>query len=286
MTKNIHTLVDDIYKVIEGEGGWDAAISKHCAEGMEAIFNERLADKQTSREPTLRLSGLGNPCRRKLWYSINEADGGEDFPPSTRLKFLYGDLLEQLLISLAIAAGHRVEGMQDQLTVGGIQGHRDCVIDGITVDVKSASTYSFRKFKEGNLRSDDPFGYISQLSSYVYGGRNSEVESHPTLGAFLVIDKTLGHLCLDMYDFGPEIDTKEADVKEIIWQMDQPTPPDKPFEPKPDGKSGNMKLGTVCSYCAFKEKCWPEVRTFLYSTGPRYLTTVAREPAEHVKEVK
>lgn len=284
MDKSIHTLVADIYKVIEGNGGWDATISKHCASGVEDILNSRLAQERTSKEPALRLSALGTPCRRKLWYSLNEPDGGEDLPPSTLLKFLYGDILEQLLISLAIAAGHRVEGIQSVLEVEGITGHRDCVIDGITVDVKSASTYSFNKFKEGSLRSDDPFGYISQLSSYVYAGRDDPVESHASLGAFLVIDKTLGHLCLDMYDFGPELDTKVDTIAEIKWQMDMPTPPDRAFEPEPDGKSGNMKLGTVCSYCGFKEKCWPEIRTFLYSTGPRYLTTVENEPK--VMEVK
>jgi hypothetical protein len=42
------------------------------------------------------------------------------------------------------------------------------VIDGVTVDVKSASKYGFEKFLKHNLREDDPFGYISQLSSYVY----------------------------------------------------------------------------------------------------------------------
>lgn len=278
MTKSIHTLVPDIYAVIEGNGGWDETISRHCAEGMQDIFNGRLATERTSREPTLRLSALGSPCRRKLWYGINEPDGGEDLPPSTLLKFLYGDLLEQLLISLAIAAGHDVQGLQSTLEVGGIKGHRDCVIDGITVDVKSASSYSFNKFKEGNLRSDDPFGYVSQLSSYVYAGRSDEVESHPSLGAFLVIDKTLGHLCLDMYDFGPELDRKEAEVEKIKEQMAQPTPPDRAFDPVPDGKSGNMKLSTVCSYCSFKEKCYPGMRTFLYSTGPRYLTNVAKLP--------
>ena len=50
------------------------------------------------------------------------------------------------------------------------------------------------------------------------------------------------------------------------------------IEPEPDGKSGNTKLCTQCSYCDFKKICWPHMRTFIYKGGPRYLINVAREP--------
>jgi hypothetical protein len=39
-----------------------------------------------------------------------------------------------------------------------------------------------------------------------------------------------------------------------------------------------MKLGTGCSYCAFKKHCWPGLRGFAYSGGPRYLTNVVKTP--------
>lgn len=275
---SINTLVKDIYNVIETGGGWDETVSRYCADLMETVFNERLANERGEYAPALRLSQLGTPCERKLWYSLNEPNEGGSLAPYTRFKFLYGDLLEQLLISLAIAAGHRVEGVQDTLTVHGIKGHRDCVIDGITVDIKSASSYSYKKFAAGNLRDDDPFGYISQLSSYVYAGRDSPVDSHPSLGAFLVVDKQNGHICLDMYDFGPEINRKEGEIAHLKEMVTQPTPPPRGFESEPEGKSGNQKLGINCSYCDFKEKCWPEMRTFLSSRGPVFLTEVKREP--------
>ena len=59
-----------------------------------------------------------------------------------------------------------------RLAVHGIKGHRDAVIDGITIDVKSASRYGMQKFKDISYRDDDPYGYISQLSSYVYAGKD------------------------------------------------------------------------------------------------------------------
>ena len=81
-------------------------------------------------------------------------------------------MIEELALTVAMAAGHDVKGQQGKLNVHGIKGHRDAVIDGMTVDVKSASPYAFKKFKDGTLRDDDPFGYISQLSSYVYAGKD------------------------------------------------------------------------------------------------------------------
>ena len=285
--KTIDTLVQDIFSVIEGKGGWDATVSEFFKETVSSAVDVRLSppkEEDGRSRGGLRLSNMGTPCTRKLWYTCNtDQEGGsierEPLPPHTRLKFLYGDILEALLISLAKAAGHRVEGTQTQLHVAGIKGHRDCVIDGITVDVKSASSYSFNKFRDGRLREDDPFGYVSQLSSYVYAGRSdTTVECHPTLGAFLVVDKTLGHICLDMYDFGHEIDTKEEDFEEIKRLVSMSTPPPRAYEDQEEGKSGNMKLGVSCSYCEFKQGCWPGLRTFLSSRGPVFLTKVEREP--------
>lgn len=280
----ISTLVKDIYSVIQGEGGWDAAVSKHCSDRIAATLEQRMSPSEQQPRGGLRMSAMGTPCQRKLWYNVNSEREQEDLPPFVRFKFLYGDILEDVVISLAKAAGHKVEGEQDQMDIGGIKGHRDCVIDGITVDVKSASTRAFDKFKSGALRSDDPFGYISQLSSYVFAGRDHEVESHPTLGAFLVVDKTTGHICLDMYDFSHELETKEADFEKIKVMVQQHTPPEREFCAVPDGKSGNLKLSAACSYCSHKGECWPGLRSFAYSGGPRHLTRVVVEP--NVREIK
>lgn len=277
----ISTLVKDIYSELENRGGWDAAITDYFVDTMRDFAETRMQtpEEVEHRGGTLRLSQMGVPCDRKLWYSINQQGDASSLPASTLLKFKYGDIIEALVLSLAKAAGHDVQGEQDVLYVEGIKGHRDAVIDGITVDVKSASSYAFKKFASGGLREDDPFGYISQLSSYVFAGRDHEVESHETLGAFLVIDKQNGTLCLDMYDFGPELDNKLEEFQKKKDIVAQEFPPERTFSDEPDGKSGNRKLGVNCSYCDYRTTCWPNVRTFLYSGKPRFLTHVAREPA-------
>lgn len=281
--KTIDTLVRDIYDVLDHKGGWDATVSQYLAGTLAETIDRRLTPPEEERKGSLRMSNLGQPCNRKLWYHIHEDYDGEELRAPTKLKFLYGDILEDLLISLAKAAGHEVTGEQDTMEIAGIKGHRDCVIDGVTVDVKSASSFSFKKFKDHDLRNNDPFGYISQLSSYVYAARNDPLVKDKKGGAFLVVDKQHGTLCLDYYDLTPEIDTKEVVVEHTKKEVNGPTPPPRAFSPVADGKSGNKKLPMNCSYCDHKHSCWPKLRTFLGSRGPVYLTEVKREP--RMKEI-
>ena len=171
--------------------------------------------------------------------------------------------------------------MQDRLNVHGIKGHRDAVIDGMTVDVKSASPYSFKKFKEGNLREEDPFGYISQLSSYVYAAKDDPKVTNKTEGAFLVIDKVNGNVCLDVYDFTEELKTKEKEVNHLKDMVTWEQPPDRGFDPVPQSAknpNGNEKLSSACSYCDFKKECYPGLRKFIYSDRPVFLTKVVKKP--------
>lgn len=233
-------------------------------------------DGGRSHVPALRMSNIGSPCERKLWYSINASEQREELPPATRMKFLFGDILEALLLFLAEAAGHDVQGTQDTQEIEGVKGHRDAVIDGVVVDAKSASTYSYKKFENHELESNDPFGYIDQLQSYLYAGQTDDIVTDKERAAFLVIDKTLGNICLDVHkkkDF--PYDALYRYKKEVV---NSPEVPERGFEPEADGKSGNKKLGTNCSYCDFKSVCHPNLRTFLYSNGPRFLTHIAKVP--------
>jgi hypothetical protein len=55
--------------------------------------------------------------------------------------------------------------------------------------------------------------------------------------------------------------------------------PEDRIPPVPQSKtSPNTKLDMTCNYCEFNRICWPEARTFLYSTGPVHLVDVVNEP--------
>jgi hypothetical protein len=276
-TKHISTLVRDIEDVVAKKGGWDSVASEYFKQTASEAMDRRFAIPE-ERKPTLRMSNIGTPCKRKLWYYLNTESKEGGLPPSTMLKFAYGDLIESLLLSLAKAAGHTVEGEQDEIIVDGIVGHRDAVIDGVTVDVKSVSTMGFSKFKRNELRADDPFGYMKQLTGYVYGAKDDPKVTDKTGGAFLVMDKQHGHLHLDYYDLEHELILFPSVVGSAKVLSTLPTAPYREWEAIPDGKSGNMKLPAACSYCDYKWTCWPALRGFAYSNGPVYLTKVANLP--------
>lgn len=289
--KTIDTLIDDINAELLHRGGWDAVVTEYFVSSMRDVAVSRF-EEYTEHKPSLRMSNMGRPCKRELWYRINTPDDGETLPPQAHLKFLFGDIWESVILSLARAAGHDVRGEQDELEIAGIRGHRDAVIDGFTVDVKSASPYSFTKFQSGDLRDNDPFGYISQLSGYVAAGYERDDTIDPKTGYFLVVNKVSGELCLDGYTFTDEELDKRGDfenTKELVTHIE---PPARGFEPEDDGyknpktkmfvKNGNKVLGTNCSFCDFKHKCHPGLRTFLYRTGmgskPKFFTHVTKEP--------
>jgi len=259
----------------------------------EALFDERAKELGFSMGPTLkrqlvksprvgtlRMSNIGTPCARKLYYSVNSPDDPlrEELRPDTKLKFLYGDLTEEMILTLVSLSGHEVQHTQGRVSIEGIWGTFDAIIDGVLFDVKSASKYSFRKFKEGKLADDDPFGYIPQLMSYLYSLKDDDRLLYKEQAAFLVFDKEGGSFCADIHDKPHWFDQIPQLFQIRKDQTASPDVPQRKYEPVPDGKSGNMKLPMQCSYCEWKFKCHPDVRIFISSNGPVFLTTVQREP--------
>lgn len=265
--KTIDTLIQDIYDLLEKEVEIKEEDAIEFGKTLGQMLVRRLSYKR--EKPTLRLSNVGTPCKRKLWYTVNTPQLAEKLDAPTRIKFLFGDITEELVLFLARLAGHSVEREQEEVSVAGVKGHIDAIVDGELVDVKSASPYSFEKFKEGLTDETDGFGYRVQLGSY-----------RSALGLprahFLPVNKVLGHLHVDTHaDDGTDYLEVVAEAKRAVQS---PEPPERGFNDVPDGKSGNRKLGVQCSYCSFKDACWPGLRTVPYANGPRFLTRVVREP--------
>lgn len=276
MRKSLDTIVQDIYDLFERGHKVDPERTDQFAKSLANVVSERLHSYTEQREATLRMSNLGKPDRQ-LWYEVRGGVAKEGLAPHTKLKFLIGDLWESVVLFLAREAGHEVTHEQSEVEVGGVVGHIDAIIDGTVVDVKSTSTFAFKKFKDGTLADDDPFGYIEQISGYA--------TAFDTDGAFLAGDKQNGHLALHKVSKEEvnAIDIKGR-IEHIKEVLEQDVPPDRCYEPVPHGTSGNLVLDTACSYCAFKHHCWSDVnngvglRTFLYSKGPTHFVHVEREP--------
>jgi len=281
--KKIDTIVEDIYSLFEkkNEELTEKEVDK-CIDDFASSVKVHVKDflKQMPQDkPRLRLSTIGRPDRQ-LWYDFKKPHN-EPLAPSTRIKFLYGYILEELLIMLASISGHKVTQQQKQVEVEGVKGHQDCFIDGVLVDCKSASGIGYSKFKYNNLSNNDPFGYLPQISAYAEGNGVDEA-------GFLVINKSTGELCYTKVHSLEMINAKDR-VKKIKKVVNSDTPPDKCYSAVPDGKSGNYKLDTACMYCNYKFDCWSDsndgkgLRVFNYSTGKRYFTQVEKEP--NVEEV-
>jgi len=283
--KSIDTLVKDIYDLFDPLVDVDLdekevdtqldSFTKSLKETLKTFLNEVPTDRRN-----LRLSAIGKPARQ-LWYGKNSKEKPQPLEPSTRVKFLYGHMLEDLLILLSRLAGHTVTDLQKTVYVNGIKGHQDCVIDDVLVDIKSASASAFKKFEENTIHKDDPFGYIAQISAYAEANNVDEA-------AFLAIDKSSGKICLTPIHSLGMINAKER-IDYLKGAMEQDNPPDRCYSDTPDGASGNRKLAFGCFYCEHKRVCWADknegkgLRVFNYANGNRFLTQVKKMP--NVEEV-
>jgi len=281
MSKTIHTLVNDIYRLMETKEAEESvdveAEIEKFGENMKTLMRTEFGRTRTRDSRTLRLSNIGRDDR-VLWNVVNGTEK-EAIQPATYIKFMYGHLIEEMLLFLTRMAGHSVTDEQKVCEVEGIKGHMDCKIDGIVIDVKSASSFGFKKFKDGTLAMDDAFGYVDQIKAYAHACGETEF-------GWLAMDKANGHLAVLKYDLedtqAPIYKYIKGDIRERIRHVKKLVGLSEPetfcSDSVPDGKSGNIKLGIKCSYCQYKKHCYPEVRKFAYSYGPKFLIKVENEP--------
>lgn len=274
----IDDLVGDIYALLDEDSHHEPSEEnlKWIGNAVQELLRSRLSARERAAA-TLRFSSLGRPDRQ-LWYQTHAPDKAERMLPKTYFKFLYGDVIELLLLFLAKEAGHEVTHEQAEVEVDGVKGHVDAVIDGVTVDCKSASSYSFNKFVSGAFVSSDPFGYVKQISGY-----------RKALGTeragFLVADKVHGDI--HFAEVSPEIlaaNEPSSRIKHLREVLSNEREPEKCYPDKPEGASGNRVLDIGCSYCPYKFHCWRDanggkgLQVYHYSSGPKFLTKVVKEP--------
>lgn len=266
--KNIHTLRDDIYSLTK-ENNWRSKV---------APYFKVLLEGSTREVPSLRLSQMGPRCPRALWYSINRSDLEEPVQPWVQIKFCYGNIVEALVLACAKAAGHKVTGEQDALNVDGVVGHRDCVIDGCVVDVKSSSSKGMDKFRLQTLPANDAFGYLPQLESYMVGSYEDPLVRVKDKGYILAVNREMGHMELYEHVFPKDeherIHRRIEECKAIVGASEPPTCTCGTEL----ASFGNTKLGLTASYSNYKHSCFPGLRTFIYSKGPIFLSKVVKIP--------
>lgn len=278
MTKTLATLPADIDRLFYEGKIVDEANLTAFVENLASLLRTSLAPK-VEEAPTIRMSKLGIP-NRKLWYEHNTPIRRTQ--SSHALKFVYGHAVEQLILFLAKEAGHTVEDEQKEVDIDGVLGHQDGKVDGVTIDVKSASSYAFKKFSERQLFGDDPFGYIAQLSAYTHCNQTEQA-------AFIGVNKENGEIAILPLEKVDQIDPKER-IKEIREFLAKPEPPiEKCYSPVSYKTSENLTLSKNCKYCPYSHKCWSDsnngdgLRYFQYANEIVPLVKVVTTP--RVEEV-
>ena len=271
---DLNSLVKDVYNIFERPHTFKEENLDAFASGVKEAIRKSVEEAGTKDTKALRMSIIGLPDR-KIWFMLN-SDTKQTLKPSDYIKFTFGHILEHLLLLLAKEAGHEVTDEQKKVNIGGVDGTMDCKIDGIPVDIKSCSSHAIKKFRNDTLSRDDPFGYLGQISGYAEAENSDEA-------AFFAVNKEAGDIVLlpvhsmDIIDASSRIEY----LKKMVLEK---APPERCYDDEPEGKSGNMALGSNCGWCAFKHECWSDanggegLRVFNYANGPKYFTHVAREP--------
>jgi hypothetical protein len=289
MPKHIDDLTDDIKKLLN-----DVAEGKHppvTAEDLATVGGNiakavndallRTASVPRIGEKKLYISELGTQCSRQLWFKLHHPELGEKVGPSAMFKFLYGNVIEELALYLVKLAGHEVKDQQKPTEIKykgwTVRGRRDATIDGVVVDVKSASPYGYDKIvTEGLNDANDSFGYRAQVSGYHDGEDGVGI---------LAVDKQNGHIAYKEVDYIDPMDR----LDKLIPDLESAVPPARTFSSVPHATSGNMKLCAECSYCAYKETCWADANsgkglvTVPYASKPIFFTHIKKTPTPRGK---
>ena len=287
---NFNTLPEDIYHVLDQD---EAHISASHPTGVaETIASHLTKATEVRNKPRevgkLWASDLGKPCMRQHWYNFNKPEGGEKLGGHTMFKFLYGNILEEVVLHYANEAGHGVSHSQQRIETSihdwTVSGRIDAVIDGVLCDVKTTSSYGFTRYKEGITDANDSFGYLWQVGFYTHF---NEIEPKPESTGFVWIDKQNGHIaantCDDQLPSKEAIEARVLDISRAVDERDDEGV-ERYYKVEPYGKSGNMALPLACSYCPFKQECWRDsnggagLRVFAYNHKPVWFTEVVREP--------
>ena len=207
----------------------------------------------------LRMSNVGRPTCQ-LWFEKNEPEKALPLPTTFVMNMMLGDIVEAVFKGILTEAGVEYDDSDNvTLTLSDgteINGTYDLVIDDAVDDVKSASDWSYRhKFDSyETLSNGDGFGYIGQLAGYAKA-------SGKRAGGWWVVNKSNGKFKY-VPATGIDIDKEVNHIEETV-QTVQANEFKRCFEPEEEffykKPTGNFVLNKNCTFCDFKNACWPNL---------------------------
>tara|TARA_R100000995_G_scaffold75148_1_gene44420 strand:- start:171 stop:1031 length:861 start_codon:yes stop_codon:yes gene_type:complete len=266
-----------VYSFLAKAMAGEASVSKDIMDQVATDVSNAL-DKQFNGKPRdefkLRMSNVGRP-KCQLWFEKNDPKDKTPFPPHFLMNMLLGDIVEAVFKGLLRASGVQFEDNDNvTLKLGDgkeIQGEYDLVLDGKVDDIKSASPWSYNnKFVNlETLQQGDSFGYIPQLVGYAKGADKD-------VGGWWVVNKGTGQF---KYVNASTVNTEEVinNIEDTYDYLDKDEPFERCYEAVNETfykkATGNKKLCTECSFCSYKHKCWPTLKT-----QPSLVSTAREKP--------
>jgi CRISPR/Cas system-associated exonuclease Cas4 (RecB family) len=129
----------------------------------------------TKPRPYFGISGIGEKCPRKLWYSFRWVADEEITPRQNRL-FSRGHREEPIVITDLLNAGVSVHSSQITAVTGHghIKGHPDGICEGVPdspatphlLEIKTANDANFKKMKTHGIKTAKP-EYYAQVQCYM-----------------------------------------------------------------------------------------------------------------------
>ena len=222
----------------------------------------------------IRMSNIGRPlCQLQLEKAgVDRAR----MPYESVLKFHTGDIHEVFIELMCKVAGVNITGGKSQakLDVAGVtvSGEDDIEIDNKVFDTKSSSPWAFEN-KWGNgwgvIKSEDNFGYVAQLLGYSDG-----LGLAP--GGWIVTNKSTGEVKVVEAEFSEEDkEQTRKNIEETVSALVSDTPFYRCFDPEIEYfrrvPTGSKRLATACTFCSFKNNCWPDA-VYMPQTGSKAVT--------------
>lgn len=234
-------------------------------EACKAAFRKQFTEPRKGF--TLRMSNIGRPtCQLQM----EKSGAPSETPPyNHKIKMLLGDLGEAVLITVMKLAGVKVKAVQqpvklELLNGTALSGTLDVIIETDkerVYDVKTASNWSFQnKFGKGfeAVAEDDTFGYVGQGYGY------SKAVGKP-FGGWIVLKKETGEIAVvEAPEDKVRAEAIYKDTNEVVDLLNSDAPFQRCFEPEAETfrkkPTGNRVLCTACSFCDFKQACWPDLQ--------------------------
>lgn len=284
----IDTLARDIYDLLDRPNAdmqFDIDREVDLSKRLISHIRDEVRDPDRTSRPAneLYVTQFTSPCNRRVWYNVYGKDlERERIAGKNRFKFVYGDLIEEMVLYFAELAGHNVTHKQHRFEtpLGAsdpfiICGRIDAIIDGVLIDVKSMEGFSFDRLVAGTY--EDKWGYFTQLGIYKHMAEQAGIEVREC--AILAVNKSNGRLHVHKVD--PEY--LVGCWARVVGAVKDP----KSLYELPDrhitSKSGNDVLGAGCSYCPFKFDCYERdglngLEVYGYSDGPTFMPKPVKRP--------